>query len=67
MNSKGILIKMLQINSGKIKMNSKIYIYIADTYIFMSLHICGCVQLSLEYKESQENNSDVPSSPAERD
>lgn len=69
-NSKGILIKMLQVNSGKIRMNSKIlyiYIYIADIYIFMSLHICGCVQLSLAYKESQENNSGVPISPAERD
>ena len=27
-------------------------IYIrADIYIFMPLYVCGCVQLSLEYKE----------------
>lgn len=49
MDSKGILIKMLQVNSGK-DGSEAIYIC-ADIYIFMSLYVCGCVQLSLEYKE----------------
>lgn len=46
-NSKRILINVLQVNSGKIKMTPKPYIC-ADIYIFMSPHVCGCVQLSLE-------------------
>lgn len=45
MNSGGILIKMLQVDLDKIRMNSNSYIC-ADIYIFMSLYMWVCAAIS---------------------
>lgn len=52
-NSKEILIKMLQVNSGKIRLNSKPYIC-AAIYIFMFQYVCGCVSCLWNIREVEE-------------